>query len=484
MLFVALAVWSSGCGGGGKAKGPDGGSMPTSCRNSLDCSLQMVCDPSIAQCVGCVTANDCPVNNDCTARTCVPYTACTNSLDCPSTEVCNAATSRCVACLMDADCADSTKTCVSNVCRTKCDSDRTCTPLGMLCDLTSGSCAQCLVSQDCGSGKYCKGGSCLAAVCTPGQTVCMLNAIATCNSVGDGYSGAAVPCDPMTCQMGATSAQCVGGAPDGGAGQGGGAGDATGGSTGAGGAGGISGAAGTGGAAGMGGATGGVAGTGAAGATGIGGATGTGGVAGSGGSAGTGGSSGVTCPGTFTTTTAGWVLAPAPGGSCWHGYAYNFADSNGTTISPGTSMTYATCGASCPLTAMGTVTASTLANNYLAYAGIGFKVNQSMSALGPDSGVLSLTPTGSGLTVSFTGTLGTGVVLRAEISDGTMRWCYNLGSSPTTIPYSSFNTECWGTPPSGTAYNRQPIKEFQFIVVGGPSSAGYNVALTGVVENP
>ena len=187
VLFLALAAWSSGCGGGGKAKGQDGGPMPTSCRNSLDCSVDMVCDPAIAQCVGCVTANDCPADNDCTARTCIPYTACTNSLDCPKTEVCNTATSRCVACLMDADCADSTKTCVSNVCRTKCDSDRTCTPLGMLCDLTSGACAQCLVSQDCGRGKYCQGGSCLTAVCTPGQTACMLNAIATCNSVGDGY---------------------------------------------------------------------------------------------------------------------------------------------------------------------------------------------------------------------------------------------------------------------------------------------------------
>ena len=237
VLFVALGAWSSGCGGG-KAKGQDGGTMPTSCRNSLDCSPAMVCDPSIAQCVECVTANDCPANNDCIARTCVPFTTCTNSLDCPKTAVCNTATSRCVACLMDADCADATKTCVSNACRTKCDSDRTCTPLGMLCDLTRGACAQCLVSLDCGSGRYCQAGSCLTAVCTPGQTACMLNGIATCNSVGDGYSGAAVPCDPMTCQMGATGAKCVSAVPDGGAGHGGASGSSggAGGSTGTGGA--------------------------------------------------------------------------------------------------------------------------------------------------------------------------------------------------------------------------------------------------------
>jgi hypothetical protein len=183
-------------------------------------------------------------------------------------------------------------------------------------------------------------------------------------------------------------------------------------------------------------------------------------------------------------TTIGWVLAPAAGGSCWHGYAYNFADSNGTTISPGTSMTYATCGTVCPLTAAGTVTASTTANSYAAYAGIGFKINQPASALGPDTSISSLTPAGSGLTVSFTGTVGSGVVLRAEISDGTTRWCHNLGSSPTTLAYSSFNTACWDTPADGQAYAKQPINEFQFIVVGGSLSAAYNVSLTGVVENP
>jgi hypothetical protein len=104
--------------------------------------------------------------------------------------------------------------------------------------------------------------------------------------------------------------------------------------------------------------------------------------------------------------------------------------------------------------------------------------------LGPDTSISSLTPAGSGLTVSYAGTVGTGVVLRAEISDGTTRWCHNLTSSPTTIPYSSFNTACWDTPPDGTAYSKQPISEFQFIVVGASLSAAYNVSLTSVVESP
>ena len=118
-----------------------------------------------------------------------------------------------------------------------------------------------------------------------------------------------------------------------------------------------------------------------------------------------------------------------PGWKLLAGYAYNFADPNGTTIAPGTSMTYATCGAERPLTAMGTVTAATLANSYLAYAGIGFD-DQAISAMGPDNGVALLTPKGSGLTISYTGTVGSGVVLRAEISDGTTRWCRNISASP------------------------------------------------------
>src|SRR4029077_16667570 len=111
----------------------------------------------------------------------------------------------------------------------------------------------------------------------------------------------------------------------------------------------------------------------------------------------------------------GLGLAPAAGGSCLRGDAYNFEDSHGNTITPATSMTYAACGTVCPRTEAGPVTLATEVNSYLAYAGIGFKINQPTSATGPDSSVLSLTPAGSGLTVSFTGTVGTGVILRAEI---------------------------------------------------------------------
>jgi hypothetical protein len=218
-----------------KGNQPDGGGQP-GCHNSLDCTGGLICDSSIAQCVECVSATDCPANNDCTARKCVPFVPCKNSLECTSAQVCDTAGGRCVACLTDADCADATKTCVAKSCRLKCASDLACTPLGLLCDKASGSCVVCIVSTDCPAGQYCQANACQAAVCSPGHTSCMLNAIATCNSVGDGYTGTAVPCDPKVCTSGASGAACVDATPDGGAGGSSGRGGA-GGTTGAGGSG-------------------------------------------------------------------------------------------------------------------------------------------------------------------------------------------------------------------------------------------------------
>ena len=310
VLVVALLVAAAlpiACGGSKKAGQADGGS-PAGCRNSLDCSLGMVCDPSIAQCVECVSAVDCPANNDCTARKCVPFVPCKNSLDCGTTAVCDTTTGRCVACLTDADCADTTKTCQANSCRTKCASDRTCTPLGLLCDLTTGSCVRCNSSTDCPTGQYCQANACIAAICTHGKTSCMLSSIATCNAVGDGYTGTAVPCDPQICVSGASGAMCADAAPDGGAG--------TGGTTGTGGATGAGGTTGTGGATGAGGTTGTGGATGAGGTTGTGGATGAGGTAGAGGGgAGSGGAGrGGTTGGGGTVGGAG--AGGSAGGSC------------------------------------------------------------------------------------------------------------------------------------------------------------------------
>lgn len=228
--------------------------------------------------------------------------------------------------------------------------------------------------------------------------------------------------------------------------------------------------------------TGGIRGTGGT-TTGTGGTTtGTGGtiVTGTGGttSTGTGGTT-TTCSPTFQPTTGGWVTAPASGGTCWHGYAFNFADAM-STITPPASMTYASCSTVCSLTAMGMVAIANAANNYATYAGIGFNINQDLSG---GTAAPTLTPKGTGLTIAFTGTTGS-LPLRAQLSDGTTNWCYAItGTSPVMIPYGSFNTKCYDSPPDGVAYAKNPINAFQLQVAGAATAGTYNIALTGVTEN-
>jgi len=214
-----------------------------------------------------------------------------------------------------------------------------------------------------------------------------------------------------------------------------------------------------------------------------GGTTGTGGtvVTGTGGTVvtGTGGTTTVTCPTTFEPTTGGYVLMPASGGTCWHGYAYNFADAM-SMITPGTSMTYATCTTTCALTAMGMVAIANAANNYATYAGIGFNINQDQAG---GTAAPTLTPAGTGLTITFTGTTGS-LPLRAQLSDGTTNWCYAITTaSPVTIPYGMFNTKCYDTPADGVAYAKNPINAFQLQVAGAATAGTYNIALTGMKEN-
>jgi hypothetical protein len=232
-LVFGFAVLAAGLGACSSKVTPgsrnDGGPQVPSCRSSLDCTLDKICDPSIAQCVDCVASTDCPPSNDCVARTCVPYVSCMTSLGCPAGQVCNATTQRCVACVTDADCADTSKACVANACRTMCASDKTCVPLGLLCDQASMTCVSCIQSTDCASGQICRGGACVTGVCQPGQSSCVLNAIRTCNATGDDYAGAGTPCDPLTCTVTASGAACAAVAPGSGGTSGGGAGGAPGG---------------------------------------------------------------------------------------------------------------------------------------------------------------------------------------------------------------------------------------------------------------
>jgi len=126
----------------------------------------------------------------------------------------------------------------------------------------------------------------------------------------------------------------------------------------------------------------------------------------------------------------------------------------------------------------GTVGAATTANSYAGVAYLGFNVGQETTSTTPTL----VTPTGTGITVSFTATTG-GLPLRVQFSSGSSSfWCYTVtGASPVNIPYSQFNTACWDN--SGTPYTKQPIQSIQLLVPGGATAtSGVSVMLNSLKE--
>jgi hypothetical protein len=175
--------------------------VPTQgCKSTTDCAGMAstpVCDLPTGRCIRCLSATDCPMNNDCTSEACVPYTTCMNSLGCPQGQVCDTSRMRCVQCVGDNDCA-TTQRCALSVCRLKCTSDNMCTSMGMLCDISHGYCVGCLTANDCKPEQYCSNGTCVADICMGGSSLCQNNAVAQCRTDGSGYNA------PTTCSTGQT----------------------------------------------------------------------------------------------------------------------------------------------------------------------------------------------------------------------------------------------------------------------------------------
>jgi hypothetical protein len=227
--------------------------------------------------------------------------------------------------------------------------------------------------------------------------------------------------------------------------------------------------------------TGGTTGTGGThtgGTTGTGGIASTGGITGTGGTpTGTGGTTGTTTCGTsFAITSAGFVTMPAKGGACWSGYGYTYGDTYGTTFMPAD---FSTCGEPCKLTETGNIKAVT--GTMYSFIGLGFNLGDSSSG---GTAHPTVTPTGTGLTFTFADTAPAGTAFRAQITDGTTTWCYTVaGASPVSVPYGSFNTMCYDSPPDGTAYAKQPINAIQLQVAGGTAGGATSITITSVTEN-
>lgn len=163
------------------------------CSGDADCTPGKKCDPMWRRCVDCAQDSDCDASSVCASNTCQPITTCKNSLDC-ATGVCDKSTARCVECVSSSDC-HSGERCAAGGCVSAptCTSDKDCKASKQLCDTNAHQCVQCLDIADCPDLHRCASGLCEPALCPPGKSVCVNDAIATCNPIGDG-TDAGVAC--------------------------------------------------------------------------------------------------------------------------------------------------------------------------------------------------------------------------------------------------------------------------------------------------
>jgi hypothetical protein len=143
--------------------------------------------------------------------------------------------------------------------------------------------------------------------------------------------------------------------------------------------------------------------------------------------------------------------------------------------------TFSSCTMPCMLTMTGTLNASTMANSYAGYSYLGFNIGQ--DSVG--GAATTVTPKGSGITVTYTNTSAAPTVRVALNVDaaGATSYCAAVTSSPATIKYTAFTEQCYNPMP-GPAYAKTPIISVQLSVPGGPTSTAVNVTLVSVVENP
>jgi hypothetical protein len=170
---------------------------------------------------------------------------------------------------------------------------------------------------------------------------------------------------------------------------------------------------------------------------------------------------------------------PASGGGCWQGYAFTFTETPncGSTITP---KDFAACTAPCALSSSGMISTATATNSYCAVVGMGFSINQPVGVTTP----ATLAPKGQGIKVTFSESAGT-LPFRVQLRDDSTGtgYCYSVtGASPVMIPYDSFNTKCYDSPPDGVAYAKTPFTSVQILIAGGAAASTFTMALTKVEE--
>src|SRR5690606_7899166 len=99
---------------------------------------------------------------------------------------------------------------------------------------------------------------------------------------------------------------------------------------------------------------------------------------------------------------------------------------------------------------------------------MGFNVNEEWGDSDVAPGTWSPISSSSGIHVTTSGSSDNGIRVQIQgptgASNPDARWCYTLTSSSTTIPWSSFNTECWDG--GGNDYDGEPIESIMLLIPG------------------
>jgi hypothetical protein len=211
------------------------------------------------------------------------------------------------------------------------------------------------------------------------------------------------------------------------------------------------------------------------GTTSLGGFMAAGGVLGTGGFAAVGGSTLLALGGTSTLATGGTSTGTGPytvlGGGfvtagAWQGYAWASAGPVGvSTITP---TTFGTITAGAQLCVSGTVGAT---SDYSGTAMLGINIAQAQGTTVTGT----WTPTGTGVSYSITNTGASPIRIQIQglngATDATQRWCYTALTPTGTIPWASFNTQCW-TGGTGVAFSpTTPIAAIMVLVPGSNTAA-------------
>jgi hypothetical protein len=169
------------------------------------------------------------------------------------------------------------------------------------------------------------------------------------------------------------------------------------------------------------------------------------------------------------------------------GYAFAYQDTVSSAVclegcppsSPGALAP--SCGTGTALCGHGDLGMDLATNGFAAYGGgIGFNLNQPLGT----ATAQTFAAMGSGIAYTVTSVPLTG--LRINIDHGGVTYCATATTASATLPWASFNTQCYNTPADGIALTGAPLDatQIEFAMVAVAASVSDDFCVTAVSFAP